>query len=433
MLIIELLMEKIHSEEYAKYKKHLDAAMQLPAEELYETLKSKVASMDLVVADQRNITMIALPTRGCPHHIRRNGFYGCSMCNYNGSAIQELAEMEALKIRSPEYYGMLIEKCLADTRDALKKNCPIELITGYDCLNSEEIPDVIFHECIEKREILKRKVRPFISIFETRITSVNEAKILGWKKNLGRKVVVEFGLEVSHDWLRNHWINKAVERQQVIEALEIIHKAECEASGNILIGIPGCTEEQSIELFIESALWLYNIGCDHILFSALCRKPNTLQDFIYQIGKTDDFMCETHLYNGEHTGIPYIFTVMEALCRLLEQHEEVKGKLVLSPANFPIYYAQLGQINILKDEWNVIQKGIDALKRFADAMDVEELRACYEEMKNSKIYEQYMELIEGQKKAGGLKNTIYHVAKACIEKSNLGAETQMLEKEIMLL
>ena len=435
MLLIELLMKEITKEEYIKYKKQLNTAMQIPLEELFCILDNKIANYNMVVVENRNITMIALPTSGCPHRIHCDGFYGCSMCNYNASTILELANMEALKKRSPEFYGMLIEKYLLKARSSLKKLSAVELITGYDCLNSEEIPDQVFHNYIESKEVLRRKVRPIVSIFETRVTSVNEDKILGWKKNLGKKVVVEFGVEVSHDWIRNHWINKSAGRQAVIKAIEIIHETGCEASGNILIGIPGCTEEQSIQLFIKSEEWLYEIGCDHILCSALCRKDFTMQYFLYETGEKNEFLRKSGLYNGEHTCIPYIFTTMEAICQLIEQHEEMKDRLALSPANFSIYYSQLKMIRFLDKDKIIIQRGIEALKCFSESLDVKELRVCLEEMKDSNLYKEYADLLNRQRMAGDIKETLYHVAKACIEEcypATVAGKIKLLDNEMSL-
>lgn len=415
MLFIEELMYSIRKEEYMRYKRQLNIAKKMPAKELYNQLEKKINSLDMVVHQKREITMIALPTSGCPHYIREGGFCGCSMCNYNLNLVEDLAKMAVLKLKGPDLYGLLIENSLYNTRKSLIKPSVVELITGYDCLNSEEIPDQVFYKLISEKKILKRKVDPIVSIFETRATSVTKEKLLGWKKNLGKKVVVEFGLEVSNEWIRNYWINKNISDGDVKNALKIIREAGCESSGNILIGIPGCTEKQSIQLFKESAIWLYQNGCNHILCSALSRKRNTLQHYLWQIGNYNSDLCNIGIFCGEHTCIPWIFTVMEAICQLLEEHREVVSCFTLSPPNFPLYYEELLNISFEQKDMYVVKKGIDSLKEFGQSHDVDKLREHLEGMKRSNLYKKYLSLIRKQEKAGGLNKTFYNIAKACVE------------------
>jgi len=396
LLFIEEIMKKIWEKEYIQFSSYMEEADKIPLAELYDNIQKELNGIDTVVKQDKKITMIALATSGCPHHVRKDGFYGCSMCDYDSCYMESLAKINVLKRKSPEMYGEIIRRSLKNARERIGKPSVVELITGYDCLSSEEIPDDVYQELIVREKIFKRKVRPVVSIFEARATSITLDKLHVWKENLGKKVIVELGIEVANDWIRNHWINKAATNQEVRYAVDTIHQAGCEVSANILIGIPGCTEEQSIFLFKEAVRWLSEIGCDHILCSPLCRKNRTLQEFLYQKGKENPRLCKSGIVHGEHTGMPYTQTVIRALYETICEAPDMAPQITLSPANFPIYYRELERLSEADLEKKATKIGIEALKAFEATGDCSKLEAALSQLMTGALSDSYRELLKQQ-------------------------------------
>lgn len=396
MLFIEEIMKKIWEKEYCQYLSYMEEADQIPLAKLYDSIREELDRMDTVVRQDKKITMIALATSGCPHHVRKDGFYGCSMCDYDSCYMKSLARINVLKQKNPGMYGDIIRRSFKNAREKIGKPSVVELITGYDCLNSEEIPEDVYQELIVREKIFKRKVRPAVSIFEARATSITLDKLLAWKENLGKKVIVELGIEVANDWIRNHWINKAATNQEIKHAVDVIHQAGCEVSANILIGVPGCTEDQSIFLFKESVRWLSEIGCDHILCSPLCRKNRTLQEFLYQRGKDNSRLCQYGIVHGEHTGMPYVHTVIRALYETICEYPRVAETITLSPANFPIYYKELEMLAEADSPKKASEIGIVALKAFEVTGDRSVLDVALNQLMTGSLAASYQKLLKKQ-------------------------------------
>jgi radical SAM enzyme (TIGR01210 family) len=404
-VFIEEVVSKIWEPVSEEYGAEYNRSCNMDLEKLYETVLEEVKSVNTVVYQSRELNMIALATSGCPHNNKNGRFSGCSMCDYNSSYAGSMARINALKKRSPEKYASIVRFSLENAREKVTVPSVVELITGYDCLNSEEIPDKVYEEVINKGELFKRKRKPYKSIFETRVSSVTLDKLLAWKKNLGKKVVVEFGVEVGNDWVRNHWINKNISDEEIVNAVKTIREAGCESSANILIGIPGCAETQAIELFKASFYWLCDIGTDHILCSPLGRKSRTLQGFIHERLKDNTRLAAVGIVSGEQTGMPWIFTVMEVIQQICDERPDLVERMTLSPANFPPYFKFMEEIYKDTDKEQCVTDTIGAIKKFGNDKDMD----CFADARNriykSPFYQEYKEMLEKQEKAGNITDT----------------------------
>lgn len=71
------------------------------------------------------------------------------------------------------------------------------------------------------------------------------------KAKLGKHSVsvFEFGIEVSDHWIFSQWLNKGTTNSHITRAIQYIHDAGFQAIEDLIIGIPGLTERQSIQLF----------------------------------------------------------------------------------------------------------------------------------------------------------------------------------------
>lgn len=415
-MFIEDVVYKIWEPITTEYEVLYQKAMKLTDEELFQKIITNLKDIDNFILNTRELNMTRLLTTGCPHNCKNGKFGGCSMCDYLSYHLDMLTLVCALRDRNPELYAKAMRFSFDNVRGKNAKAGAVELITGHDCLNTSEIPEEAFQELFGKDDLFRRK--PFKAIFETRLDSITYKGLKKWEEKMGKKVLVEVGIEVWDEWVRNHWINKNITQSKMLEGIDIIKKAGCEVSANILIGIPGLTEDTSVKLFIETYLKLYEIGVDFILCSPLSRKEKTLQGYIYQNMRENERLKALSLVNGEETGMPSIFTVMDAIHQVLEIKPESIHHMTLSPANFPVYASILGDIykenEPMKECVSQIMKSIQKLsmdkdiESFAEARKTVTKTECYQEYlifkkKQNEIGDVYQEyLVLGEELAKNL-------------------------------
>ncbi|MFB0846530.1 hypothetical protein [Paenibacillus oleatilyticus] len=410
-MFIDDVVTKIWEPVSDVYQKEYNNALSMEPEKLFDLIIEEVKRVNTVVFQSRELNMIALVTSGCPHNVRNGTFSGCSFCDYNSTETKGMAMINALKAMKPDLYAKVVRFSLEHARDKIHKPSAVELITAYDCLNPREIPEQVYEEVIDKGEMFNRKVRPFKSIFETRATSINYDKILSWKKNLGKKVMIEFGVEIGDEWMRNHWINKNLSAAQVEKAISVIHQAECESSANLLIGVPGCTEEQSIALFKDSVIWLADLGVDHILCSPLGRKERTLQGYLHDHMRDNERLQQVGLVCAGQTGMPWIFTVVNALYAVGKERPDIIPKLSMSPANVPPYLRATHALYKGTDMEQCVALAETTLKEFYNVnQSFEKIKKLHDELVKNPAYDQYEQMLQKQKKAGDLTDTLVLLA-----------------------
>ncbi|NOU63256.1 radical SAM protein [Paenibacillus sp. LMG 31461] len=376
----------------------------LSDDELYNIVAARLESADNLLHSSREINMTRLLTSACPHQHSKGTFAGCSMCDYTSHHIDMLPIVTLLKERRPDLYAQAMRLSFEHARGKNPKPATVELITGHDCLNPEEIPDEAFNELF-KESLFSR--RPYKTIFETRINSITRDRIIKWKEKMGKKVSVEVGIEVMNDWVRNHWINKNLKGEKIVEAIGIIHETGCEVSANVLIGIPGLTEEMSLLLFKESFYQLCELGADHILCSPLCRKEMTLQGYLHRRLKNNERLDSLGIVKGEETGIPSIFTVAESIRQICNERPEFIPQFVMSPFNFPVYIMQIRKLYEQNDEMtNCINIFENAIKQFSAEKDVIAYNENFKRLTNTKSYEEYVTLIVKQQQVGSLRQLL---------------------------
>ncbi|WP_018884644.1 hypothetical protein [Paenibacillus massiliensis] len=388
------------SQEYRKA--HLQAE-QLSDEELYAIVEDRLQHADNFVVNSREINMTRVLTTGCAHNHKSGTFAGCSMCDYMSFHADMLAVVSLLKTRRPDLYAQAMRFSFDHARGKSPKPGTVELVTGHDCLNPEEIPDEAFDEMFNKESLFSR--RPYMTIFETRVNSITHERLLKWKDKLGKKVAVEVGIEVWNEWVRNHWIHKNLRERKIVEAIQIVKDTGCEMSANILIGLPGVTEEWSIQLFKETFFKLCDLGAHYVLCSPLSRKEKTLQGYLHRGLQSNARLSELGLARGEETGMPSVFTVAEAIIQVSQERPELLSRMVLSPLNFPAYLElQLGIHRENPEMTACINVLGDAFKQFAADKNVAALLEAYKGLHDTESYASYVALKDRQRNAGSLRS-----------------------------
>lgn len=180
--------------------------------------------------------------------------------------------------------------------------------------------------------------------------------------------------------------------------------------GDILIGIPGLTEEQSIEVFSDTIEWAHKIGVDICVCVPLNRKERTIQGLLYRNLKYDETLFDCGLVQGEHTGLPWIFTVLRAIEKVAD-NSKIRDK---------IYFAQLEEDNNtitnqvcynFRHDCKCRQWGKKILNQFQAQRDSLIIKDAVESMQNDPCYDEYLQLLKKQEKAGTIKDTLTFLGK----------------------
>lgn len=410
-MFIEEVMSRIWEPEYKRYDQLYKQALELDANKLYE----KVSGGEMGMIHYPGLTMNLLSTSGCPHRFKKDKISGCSMCDYQSDFVISYAAMKALRKKDVSLYAKAVKDSFVNVRGTGLKANAFELITGNDCFSEEEFPDEVLKELFLPQTLFFRP--PFRYILEARASSVTKERLELLAACLGPKtrVMIELGLESGNDWIRNHWINKNVTNAEIETAVKLIHEQGYKVSMDIIIGIPGLTEQQSIDLFKEAVIYADDLGVDEIIFLPLNRKEGTLQGFIHRELKDNIHLMNTGLVNREHTGIPWLFTIVEAVFQALDGREGILSKLnfaQLSPdknliRNKTPYNAGIGcecNINLL-----------EAISRLKEKNGYELFIQARKEMRKDSCFDEYENLLNRQKSCGDLKQTIKILGKELVE------------------
>lgn len=402
--VVRKIWEPITKEYMAAYEE----SMKLSAEELYD-IHSK---NEMEKYEYAGVTMNMLASCGCSYRLNNRELAGCSMCDYQSEKAYAQGSLLALREKSPELYAKAIVNGFYNARGQRDEPNVIEHISGYDTLDEQETPDELMSALYQEDSQLF-VTRPYKYNIEARAASITPGKLEKLKAKMGRRKrsVFEFGVEVADDWVRSHWLNKGTTNSQITRAIQYIHDAGFQAIGDLIIGIPGLTERQSIQLFKEGALWLDEVGADFIVVLPLNRKKYTLQGYLHQQLHSNEVLLQAGIAQGEHTGLPWLFTVIQALIEVHEEKPDLIWKMnmaQMSPATNSIENDT--SYNDRPDSLST-QLCIQALNEFQVTKDIGILLALQQTWGNDPAYKDYQILLNKQEKTGNIYDTIDLVGK----------------------
>ncbi|MBS5842960.1 MAG: radical SAM protein [Clostridiales bacterium] len=430
-MIINEIMGYIWANKRNEYYKTLELVQHLSEDELFEIAAQKKMPM----YSYPGTTLNLLPCSVCTYRLKNN-FSGCSMCDYENDDIKHKAIMTVLEKKNKTLYAKAILQNFVNARGYMPRPKAFELISSYDSFSDEEFPEELYRELFSDNTLFSK--RPFCYILETRASSISIDKLNFVKKYLPKnsRVIIEFGVEICDEWIRNYWLNKSISNLQITNAIDLIHKMGYKASADVLIGIPGFTEEQSIKYFCDTVLWLDKIRIDQIIVLPLNRKHNTLQGALYTYLRDDSFLNEVGVVQQEHTGIPWLTTILCALNDVLMRNPSISKKMRLaqiypyqnSVKNITAYNKKTCACNtVLTEALSLYQKSGDiSIISDAAAFSISDKHEC------SKDYKQLFQ------KQSNL--TIAHTTKLIVDRlllhfwpESYEAKSQCFDKELELL
>ena len=411
--VIACIWKPVADEFCSSYQK----AAALPSEKLFKNLTDEMKQINFAELRDEWFVMTNLPVTGCMHCIKNGRFAGCSFCDYYSHTAEPLARVTALKDKSPDLYAKLISLSFKMTRGNHCEPAIVEYVSGHDTLSPEIMTKEVYDEIDKMGEMFKSKA--LYTFFETRASNITVERIEKWKKHIGDKVskriVVEFGVETGNEWIRNHWLNKNITDADIKAAIKQTHEVGLYTAASIIIGLPGLNDAQSARIFIKSFLKLYDMGTDFIICVPLVRKGRTLQDYLYDALKDNEKLIKTGAVKGEHTGMPWIVTVLESICEILKERPGAERKMILGPVYFRPYLKKMSLMKREKPEEKMTLQIIEGLEHYGKWKKPEELFRLQEEMRQNEIYQKYLELLKYQAKSysleGVMKMTVKELAK----------------------
>lgn len=403
MYFIQEVIQSIWNENSNVYKKYVKEYSETDKEDLFRELSRQKMSQIYYPG----LVMNSLASCGCRYRFQDNGsIIGCSMCDYQSEFTKYQAAMATLRLKDKRLYAAVVKKSFENVRGIKPDPEPYEVITGYNFFDEMEFPDEVLQALFEDGNLFSK--RPYRYIFEGRAADVTEKRLQMLKLLLPdrSRVSIEFGVEARDEWVRNHWINKGVTDQHIEQAIEMIHAVGFQASADMIIGIPGLTEQQSIDQFVQAIIWLDSLGVDEIVCLPLNRKTHTLQGYIYKNLHDNSELADVGLAQGEHTGSIWLYTVLNAINQVHTENPEVIRKLNL---------AQLSSDNNVIDNTMAYNAQADcscngeiweALVVFNQNKKIQIIQDALEKSKSHECFREYQNLLNKQRQAGTLKQTV---------------------------
>lgn len=407
MYFIQKIVKHIWGDTSKVYQEHRNKYLSMDKDVLYQELSKQQMSQIYYPG----LIINSLASCGCRYRFQnKQTIIGCSMCDYQSEFAPFQAAMEAIRLKDKKLYAYVVKKSFENVRGIKPDPEPFEVITGYNFFDEMEFPDEVLHELFKEGNLFSK--RPYMFVFEGRASDINEKRLELLKSLLPEKsrVAIEFGVEARDEWIRNHWINKGVTDKQIIHAISKIHNVGFRASGDIIIGIPGLTEQQSIDQYVQTAIWLDTLGIDEIVCLPLNRKKHTLQGFLHQKLRQNPVLTPIGLAQEEHTGVIWLYTILNALVTLYRERPEIIKKLnlaQLSPDNNVIGNTMAYNTT---PECECNQEILYALRNFSKSKDIKLIQEMIQKSLTHACYQDYQSLLELQERAGDVKSVMRVVA-----------------------
>lgn len=380
-LFINRVMEHIWSDESRIFNEIYKIGMLLPVNKLYGLLKDSKATF----FTYKDSYMNNLVTCGCQHHIHNGNISGCSMCNLQKQSISQLALMTALRDKNSNLYSDVVVNSFNHARGKLNSRTIHEYLFSYDFLNTKEIPDICLEKLLGVNGIYKRK--PLVYEFETTANSITWERLKLIKNYTGNsKVIIRIGVECEDEKIRNCWLNKNTTNCKIVSAINLCREMGIQVTGNILFGIPGFTEELSIKQFVDTVIWLNDLSINTISCSILGRPEKSLQGYLYNHLRDNIRLVKAGVASGDHTGLPWFFSFLKALCECENKLGSISEKVVFGQFN-PSYiersqenaYNQNRKCGCNKEMKNILSKGkIGESDKMKELLKLSSSDPCYQ-------------------------------------------------------
>jgi radical SAM enzyme (TIGR01210 family) len=403
MTFIGNVLLEIRKDLHRQYTCLYDESMRLDDSVLYQSILNDILCKNLKVLND-NVTFTYLPTSGCCYG-NSDEIHGCSFCNYLNDNTAGIIKMKALQYKNPEFYDKLIRKAY-NSCSCSENPSMVQFLSGFDSLNMNEISSKTWESIFEQIKLNSGK--SLYGVFVTRADSVTKEKLQFMKDKIGKRTIVEFGTESSHEWIRTYWLNKGIMQSQLVSAIKDIKQAGLYSQADVLIGIPGLTQKQSQQIFISTCTELLELGVDYILCSPLVLKNATLQHFIFHKMRKNERLIQEGILNTELGTLPEIYSVFDSIYEVLHEIPSLRKRMIIGPVHFPIYYKQIFEYKQEKENLNEI---MIVLNEYQKTKDYHILCKMKSKLEQDKSYRSYRDIRERENGMNHFAETIKIIGK----------------------
>lgn len=402
MIFIKEVLREIRKEVHEKYTQMYEESLKVEPYVLYRLLQKELKHTNMAM-QKDGTTFTYIPTSGCAY-CNKDAIRGCSFCNYLNENTVLMVSLRALQKRAPHLYSQLvIESCL---NQPVIKSPMAHFLSGFDSLNEDEIDSKTWDVILEG--VGGRRDKAMYGVLVTRADTITREKLKKWKGKVSRRTIVEIGVEVSHDWLRNHWLNKCISQNSILHAIDEIHHTGFYAQADVLIGIPGLTQKQSKQLFVNTCGDLLKMGVDYVLCSPLVNKSATLQQYSFQYLRENTELNQAMLINAITGVLPDIYTVFDAIFDTLQEFPELTKRLVIGPVHFPIYAEQMKNLGHRDLNLEYILK---KLAVFQNTKDIRVLKEIMNRLSSDLSYKEFQRMREKEPGMNHWKSSVWQFGK----------------------
>jgi len=281
MFIANVLMY-IWKHEASEYFDELEKNRNNSIDELYELCREDIFELNGGTCLETNLHMLTVfETIGCSHQFNEKTFGGCSFCDWDSNRIRQLARLKSLSQLDEEKYAKIIHLSFNLARGKKCNPRLIEQLSVHNIIDKKQFPEAAFKLMFENDFIYSKK--PEIGIISARADYITVDSVIKWKNVFRKSLTIGIGVECGNEWIRNYWLNKNIINEQIVESVRIIKENDAKTCANILLGIPGLSENTSLAIFFDTLEFLLkekDIDVDYILISPLINKKKTVGGFL---------------------------------------------------------------------------------------------------------------------------------------------------------
>lgn len=202
-------------------------------------------------------------TKGCSN----DAAGGCTMCNFGLGNV------------SPRDLLWQVDRILEEVQGD-----EIIYITPLGSMfDDNEVPEEV------RNEIFKRIARTGCAIFgtESRPDMISEEKMRAFRAAFppDMKLQIGLGMESANDYVRRNCINKRLSKEDIVSAIETLHRYDIEALVHVLLKPPFLTEAEAIEDAVQSCNFAFAQGANRVVFFMTNLKPYTLTAWLAERGR----------------------------------------------------------------------------------------------------------------------------------------------------
>jgi len=412
-MYIQKIIKEIWKNHYDEVKQYMEKFNTMDVELLHKLAIEQCMKMNIVYYQERDFVQNIIPSIGCTKCFHN---YPCSFCNFHLEQVEFSAIMQTLREKSVEKYVDILVfnfKKIRGSDKVTPRN--IELFAVRDFFNEYEFPKEAFDALLSEDGVFTRK--PYYGSVFTGGASITPEKIRRLKNAFRKNVTIIIGVEVESEWIRRYWLNKSVSNKIIEKNIGIIAKEKAHSGATILLGLPGLTDLQSIELLMQTIKWLNSLPVNYIQIGYLVRKQNTVQEFIYKYLRNDFELNEIGVAKYEKTGMLDIIILYDTIMKIYQLDSNIYKRIVFSAQNFidnaKIYnnskvYGSLTELErkLLNNILKITSVGIKNIHQYIDE---------YEGITKTEEYHASMKKLKSQQGLSNIKDTMRIVGKKIAE------------------